>query len=118
MEQADCPYRSIGKAQEFCGPFFDDFETSRGWVRNPDHSDTATDGGWSVGIAKADANQPGRRAERSRASWSRAGLRAGHDVDGGTTTIRSTLVSLPSGLPRLHLRYRARLSAARQRPMG
>ena len=58
MEQADCPYRVIGKAQEFCGPFFDDFETSRGWVTDPDHSDTATDGVWARGVPKADANQP------------------------------------------------------------
>lgn len=109
MEQADCPYRAIGKAQEFCGPFFDDFEASRGWVRNPDHSDTATDGGWSVGIAKADANQPA--GAPSGEGELATGLRAGHDVDGGTTTIRSTLVSLPSGPASLHFRYRARLSA-------
>jgi hypothetical protein len=109
MEQADCPYRVIGKATEFCGPFFDDFETSRGWVRDPDHSDTATDGSWAVGIPHADANQPAHAA--SGQGELATGLRAGHDVDGGTTTMRSTLVSLPAGATHLRFTYRARLSA-------
>ena len=109
MEQADCPYRVIGKAQEFCGPLFDDFETSRGWVRDPDHSDGATDGAWARGNPRADANQPSHAS--SGEGELATGLRAGHDVDGGTTTIRSTLVSLPAGATHLRFRYRARLSA-------
>jgi hypothetical protein len=108
MEQADCPYRVIGKAQEYCGPLFDDFETSRGWVTDPDHSDTATDGAWARGVPKADANQPA--GAPSGESELATGLRAGHDVDGGTTTVRSTLVPLPPGPATLHFRYRARLS--------
>jgi carboxypeptidase T len=109
MEQADCPYRVIGKAQQFCGPFFDDFEAARGWVRDPDGSDDATEGTWGRGVPKADANQPARAP--SGQSILGTGLKAGHDVDGGTTTIRSTLVSLPARVSTLHFRYRATLSS-------
>ncbi len=28
MEQADCPYRAIGKAASYCGPLYDDFEVA------------------------------------------------------------------------------------------
>jgi hypothetical protein len=109
MEQAGCPYRVIGRAQEFCGPFFDDFETGRGWRVNPAGTDTATDGTWSRGEPDADANQPA--GAPSGQAVLATGLHAGHDVDGGFTTVRSTPVALPSTPSTLHLRYRAKLSA-------
>ena len=36
-----CPYAVIGRAQQDCGAFFDDFEIGRGWAVNPDGTDTA-----------------------------------------------------------------------------
>ena len=47
----------IVQAQTMCGPLIDDFEINRGWVRNPDGTDTATDGSWQIG-------EPGGGLER------------------------------------------------------
>ena len=35
MEQADCPYRAIGRAASYCGPLYDDLEVARGWAHRP-----------------------------------------------------------------------------------
>ena len=91
VEQADCPYRAIGMAAEYCGPFFDDLEISRGWTVDPHGTDTATP-------------VPGVAASRrsSRTSWPLVGQRAlvtgrsARDVDGGRTTVRSRAIKLPS----------------------
>ena len=56
-EQADCPYRAIGMAADYCGPFFDDFEISRGWTVDANGMDTASDGTWSLGITKSSTYQ-------------------------------------------------------------
>ena len=53
IDAAACPYAPIGKAKTLCGPLMDDFEIDRGWRRDPDGTDTATDGLWAVGDPKA-----------------------------------------------------------------
>ena len=41
IDVAGCLYSPIGKVQTDCGPFYDDFELSRGWQVNPLGDDTA-----------------------------------------------------------------------------
>jgi hypothetical protein len=103
LEEADCPYRSIGLAAAYCGPFFDDLEIDRGWHVNPEGTDTATRGAWARGNPQADAFQLGT-------AWSGqgafvTGLVAGRDVDGGRTTARSPLFHLPPAGSTLKLHY-------------
>ena len=57
VEQADCPYRATGMAAEYCGPFFDDLEISRGWTVDANGMDTASDGTWSRGTARSSTFQ-------------------------------------------------------------
>ncbi len=101
MEQADCPYRSIGKASAYCGPYYDDLEISRGWTVNPDGTDTATEGAWARGVPQV---KPFQLAAWDGQSAFVTGLK-GADVDGGRTTARSPLISLPSSASTLRLRY-------------
>jgi carboxypeptidase T len=107
---AGCPYAAIGGSAQFCGPFFDDLEVDRGWTTDPDATDTATDGAWARGIPKADPLQLGTAF--SGQSVLATGLGPGHDVDGGTTTVRSPVVHVPAGGGTLHLRYWVGLDAA------
>ncbi len=109
MEQADCPYRVIGKAAQYCGPYFDDFEINRGWRVNPDGTDTATDGAWQRGKVQADPYQLAGAVSGQGALAT--GRIAGHDVDGGTTTARSPVIHLPASTSSLHLRYWVGLGA-------
>jgi len=44
IEQAQCPADPAGLGVRRCGPRFDDFERSAGWIVNPDATDTATSG--------------------------------------------------------------------------
>jgi carboxypeptidase T len=109
LEQADCPYRSIGQAAAYCGPFFDDLEIDRGWKVDPDGTDTATKGAWARGNPEADADQLGSAWTGQGAFVT--GLAAGRDVDGGRTTARSPLFHLPAGSSTLNLRYWVGLGA-------
>ena len=52
IDKADCPYSPIYKSQALCGPLMDDFEINRGWVRDPDGTDTASGGLWQIGDPK------------------------------------------------------------------
>lgn len=81
----------------------DDFETDRGWVRNPSGTDTATSGLWERGdpagttssgakqlndtVSGVNALVTGRLAGSSASSY---------DVDGGVTSIRSPAITLPA----------------------
>lgn len=104
LEQADCPYRSIGGAQAWCGPFFDDLEIDRGWRTDPDGTDTATAGAWRRGVPRASPLQ--RATASSGQSLLVTGRGAGADVDGGRTTVRSPLFRMPEGrTATLRLRY-------------
>jgi hypothetical protein len=83
--------------------FFDDFETDRGWTRNPSGTDTATTGLWERGDPEATssngAKQLGNAASGTNdlVTGRLAGGSAGvHDVDGGVTSIRSPQIVLPS----------------------
>ncbi|HLO01802.1 MAG TPA: M14 family zinc carboxypeptidase [Symbiobacteriaceae bacterium] len=107
-EQADCPYRSIGKDSTYCGAtgttvWSDDFETDKGWTVNPSATDTATLGMWQRGNPE-DTNSSGAKQLGTTVNGSYdlvtgalAGVGAGdYDVDGGVTSVRSPAITLPS----------------------
>jgi carboxypeptidase T len=108
IDRAGCVYSIIYKKHQNCGPLYDDFETSRGWQRNPLGTDTATAGAWQRGNPQPTARQAGTVTS---GSWALVtGALAGatvnsYDVDGGETTIRSPLVSLPATVGSLTFRY-------------
>ena len=105
MGRAICPYAALGKnaVRMNCGPFFDDLEVARGWRVDPDGDDTAEDGRWQRGDPLRGDLQLGSAV--SGRSVLITGRRPGHDVDGGRTTVRSPLVSVPEGGATLRLRY-------------
>jgi hypothetical protein len=83
--------------------FSDDFETDRGWARNPGGTDTATAGLWERGDPEP-TNSSGPKqlgatvnGVNDLVTGRLAGASAGvHDIDGGVTTIQSPTVALPS----------------------
>jgi hypothetical protein len=108
INRASCPYSIIGKTKANCGPFFDDFEITRGWTRDPDGTDTATAGRWERSNPAATRFQLTTTPSGSRAMVT--GPKAGshvnvYDIDGGVTTIRSTATKLPVAVGRLTFRY-------------
>jgi hypothetical protein len=83
--------------------FFDDFETDKGWTRNPNGTDTATTGLWERGDPEpTDYNGPKQLGTtvsgvNDLVTGRLAGSSAGaYDVDGGVTTIQSPQITLPS----------------------
>jgi aminopeptidase S len=85
--------------------FSDDFETDRGWVTNPQGSDTATTGMWEradpEGTSFGIALQLGETTSGTHdlVTGALAGSGPGSfDVDGGDTTVRSPSIALPSGV--------------------
>jgi len=87
------------------GPiFFDNFETSQGWTRNPYGSDTATTGLWERANPESTSYsgttyQLGTTYSGSYdlVTGSLAGSSVGdYDIDGGVTSARSPNISLPS----------------------
>lgn len=83
--------------------FFDDFETALGWVTNPNGTDTATTGQWERGdpatTTSSGTKQLGTTISgvNDLVTGRLAGASAGEfDVDGGTTSIQSPLITLPS----------------------
>ncbi len=104
MERADCPLAVLGKAvrDARCGAFDDDLEVDRGWIVNPDGTDTATAAGrWARGNPAATTLggmtiQPTTTTSGSAALIT--GLAAGSTADAndldGRTTVRSTPISL------------------------
>jgi glucose/arabinose dehydrogenase len=84
--------------------YFDNFETATGWAANPNGTDTATTGQWVRGDPAATSSgvtlQLGTTVSGSNdlVTGAAAGTGAGSfDVDGGTTSIQSPQISLPSG---------------------
>ena len=83
--------------------FEDTFETSLGWVTNPSGTDTATTGQWERGNPE-ETNSNGVKQLGTTVSGVNdlvtgrlAGAGAGdHDIDGGTTSIRSPGIALPT----------------------
>jgi len=84
----------------------DDFEIDRGWVRNPNGTDTATTGFWSRGTPQATSwngviTQRGDTTSGVNGLFTdpNAGTGPGDfDVDNGVTTIQSPAIALPSGV--------------------
>jgi carboxypeptidase T len=113
INMSGCPYSLVGLSVQNCGPLFDDFEIFRGWRTNPDGTDTATRGKWQRGnpeptsidgkLYQVDKTVDGRAALVTGAA--RGTGPSSNDVDGGTTTIRSAGVQLPSNPGLLTFRY-------------
>jgi hypothetical protein len=109
-ENGDCVYKVIGKQAQYCGGggggttvYFDNFEAATGWTTNPSGTDTATTGAWERGDPGAtDSNGPKQlgttvSGTNDLVTGAAAGTSAGaFDIDGGTTSIRSPLITLPS----------------------
>jgi extracellular elastinolytic metalloproteinase len=83
--------------------FADDFESDKGWVRNPNGTDTATAGRWERGDPKFTSSSGTKQRTitpsgvNDLVTGAAAGPTAGtNDVDGGTTTIQSPPITLPS----------------------
>jgi len=112
VEYADCPWRAIGKEQQYCGSgggggqtvWSDDFETNRGWTVNPNGTDTATSGQWERGNPQPTSysGTPLQLDNPTSGSYALvtgplAGSDPGsYDVDGGVTSVRSPAISLPA----------------------
>nr|CAA6829667.1 MAG: Monoamine oxidase [uncultured Thiotrichaceae bacterium] len=84
----------------------DNFESNaNNWTINPDNSDTAHNGQWEIATAQQTSynNQVMQRSNASNGNrflvtGATAGTRLGsHDIDGGTTSIRSIPFNLPAG---------------------
>lgn len=106
-EYADCPWRAIGEQQLYCGTggggqvvFEDDFSTSTGWSADPSGTDTATAGRWERAGSQAtswNGTTLQLATPAALATGPLAGSSAGaHDVDGGVTTARSPVITLPT----------------------
>ncbi len=84
--------------------FFDDFETSQGWVVDPNGNDTATTGTWERANPESTSYsgvtyQLGTTVSGSYdlVTEGSAGSSVGsYDIDGGDTTVRSPNITLPS----------------------
>jgi carboxypeptidase T len=114
IEYADCPWRAIGKQEQYCGDgggggdeqtvWADDFESSTGWTRDSYGNDTATSGVWERGNPQATSYSGTALQLNNTPSGSYAlitGPLAGsdpgsYDVDNGVTSIQSPPISLPS----------------------
>jgi hypothetical protein len=83
--------------------FFDNFETDQGWTRNPNGTDNATTGLWERADPQTTTSS-GTKQQGTAFSGTfdlvtgpLAGASAGdHDIDGGTTSIQSPAIALPS----------------------
>lgn len=108
IEHASCLYSVLGKATTHCGPLFDDLEISRGWTRDPDGTDAATAGAWARANPAGTSKQLGTTTSGSKdfVTGAAAGTStSANDLDGGPTTIRSRLISLPNPTGYLTFRY-------------
>jgi subtilisin family serine protease len=83
--------------------FTDDFETEKGWQRNPAGTDTATTGLWERGDPQATTSNGPKQLGNTTSGVNAlvtgrlAGANASaNDVDGGVTSIRSPQIALPA----------------------
>ena len=116
LTYSDCPWRIIGKEAQYCGAtppppppppvtvFADDFEAARGWTANAAGTDTATLGRFERGDPQATTSVGTKQLGTTVSGLNDlvtgrlAGASPGdHDVDGGTTTIRSPAIALTGG---------------------
>jgi len=106
MERAACPLAVLGTAVTTarCGAFDDDLEVNRGWVVDPDGTDTAHAGRWSRADPEATATAAGPKQLGTTPSGRAAfvtGAAAGSsaeadDLDSGVTSVESPVIDLPS----------------------
>jgi hypothetical protein len=105
IDRAACPYATLGAdyRRADCGPLFDDLEINRGWVRDPDGTDTATGGMWSVANPQPTSSHGPKQLGEANSgakdlvTGASAGSSAGaNDVDHGRTTVRSRKIALPA----------------------
>ncbi len=104
MEQSGCPLSVLGRSVRIarCGAFDDDLEVARGFVVDPDHTDTSRSGRF-VRADPASTSSHGPKQLGTTRSGSKAfvtGSAAGasssaNDLD-GRTTIRSQPIALPA----------------------
>ncbi len=103
---AACPWSVLGSTvtRTHCGPFNDDFEGHKGWKVDAWGTDTATSGAWQRGDPVA-TSLAGQLRQLGTTTSGRYGMTTGpllngtasaNDVDGGTTTVRSTAIRLPA----------------------
>jgi hypothetical protein len=93
--------------------FSDTFESSLGWMANPNGTDTATFGRWERGDPEATTDNGAKQLGTTVSGVNDlvtarlAGASAGvNDVDAGVTTIQSPLITLPaSGTLTLSFQY-------------
>jgi carboxypeptidase T len=113
LDIAGCPYRAIGKDATHCGPFNDDFEIFRGWAANPYGTDTATSGTFaprdpeptsSGGLPMQLGSAYSGQLAMVTGGFANGSANA-NDLDGGSTTIRSVPITLPSPVGSLTFRY-------------
>ncbi|MFS1512684.1 M14 family zinc carboxypeptidase [Chengkuizengella sp. SCS-71B] len=111
-DKADCPYDVIGKAAQYCGDgggnteivFEDDFETDKGWISDPNGSDTATTGNWERANPKSTRSSGAKQLGTTTSgkfdlvtgASSRGSSADSNDIDNGVTSIRSSVISLPA----------------------
>ena len=113
-ERAACPLSVLGATVRTarCGAFDDDLEVNRGWVVNPDGTDTATSGRFDranpASTSSSGPKQLGTVTSGAKAfvTGAAAGSSANaNDLD-GRTTVRSTAIDLPVGAgQKLTFRY-------------
>ena len=127
INRAACPYAALGAdaTRADCGPLFDDLEINRGWTRNAHGTDTADAGLWSVtnpsGTSSNGAKQLTTTYSGSKAlvTGGPAGSSANtYDLDGGTTTIRSRPIRLPSNAVVVRAAHVPLLPRPRQQRLG
>ena len=124
IERAWCPYSVLGAEVRTarCGAFDDDLEVGRGWIANPDGTDTATTtarGAWArTNPAPTTANGPKQLGTVTSGSIALvtggpAGSSANSNDLDGRTTVRSVPIALPAVTgQRLTFRYSVAHSAA------
>ncbi|NDI35517.1 M14 family zinc carboxypeptidase [Chengkuizengella sediminis] len=112
-DKADCPYDVIGKAAQYCGGdgggnteivFEDDFETDKGWISDPNGSDTATTGNWERANPKSTRSNGAKQLGTTTSgkfdlvtgASSRGSSADSNDIDNGVTSIQSSAISLPA----------------------
>ncbi|MFC7613276.1 metallophosphoesterase family protein [Actinokineospora soli] len=93
------------------GGFTDDFEVNRGWVVNPSGTDTATSGQFAIGDPEQTVSSYNGQVKQLGTTTSgvnclvtgrlAGSIEGAYDVDGGVTSARSPLITVPSGAPRL-----------------
>ena len=102
-ERAGCPLSILGATIRAarCGAFDDDLEVARGWVVNPDGTDTALSGQFSRADPRATMSSGPKQlgnvpsGVKAFVTGALAGVSANaNDLD-GLTTVRSGLIDLP-----------------------